>query len=310
MNKTNLEKRIYNAQCYGNIEPIEYMVPYPNLHALVEGQNVKYKDHLLYHDLRMTNEDFFIRVQKAAHWLKASGVHPKDRVMMAGLPFPTAEIIAFGIWTMGAILVLTAQNDLKTAKTACQPIFIVPPELDLEKEIDVFDEQFIPDFKPNLQEEAVIYWKDGKAIRLSHYNLLINANGIQKKLDLFEKDSFYIKLKADSTAWVVLQAILPLYTGAGITSKNPKITISLPTQFDSADYIVDFDWTELKNTTPLHLYIKPENTAVLAIGSSPVHMTAVEKDNQHLKISGHSVMMGYLNNKKNQKIFIKGKMNI
>ena len=94
------------------------------------------------------------------------------------------------------------------------------------------------------------------------------------------------------------------------SSKNPKITISLPTQFDSADYIVDFDWTELKNTTPLHLYIKPENTAVLAIGSSPVHMTAVEKDNQHLKISGHSVMMGYLNNKKNQKIFIKGKMNI
>jgi hypothetical protein len=39
-------------------------------------------------------------------------------------------------------------------------------------------------------------------------------------------------------------------------------------------------------------------------------MTAIEKDNQHLKISGHSVMMGYLNNKKNQKIFIKGKMNI
>ena len=97
MNKTNLEKRIYNAQCYGNIEPIEYMVPYPNLHALVEGQNVKYKDHLLYHDLSMTNEGFFIRVQKAAHWLKASGVHPKDRVMMAGLPFPTAEIIAYGI---------------------------------------------------------------------------------------------------------------------------------------------------------------------------------------------------------------------
>ncbi|HCN23913.1 MAG TPA: hypothetical protein DIS65_00905, partial [Candidatus Marinimicrobia bacterium] len=221
MNKTNLEKRIYNAQCYGNIEPIEYMVPYPNLHALVEGQNVKYKDHLLYHDLSMTNEGFFIRVQKAAHWLKASGVHPKDRVMMAGLPFPTAEIIAFGIWTMGAILVLTAQNDLKRAKTACQPIFTVPPELDLEKEINVFDEQFIPAFKPNLQEEAVIYWRDEKAIRLSHYNLLINANGIQKKLDLFEKDSFYIKLKADSTAWVVLQAILPLYTGAGITSKNP-----------------------------------------------------------------------------------------
>ncbi|MCS5640057.1 MAG: hypothetical protein NZ709_00965, partial [Candidatus Marinimicrobia bacterium] len=137
-----------------------------------------------------------------------------------------------------------------------------------------------------------------------------NANGIQKKLDLFEKDSFYIKLKSDSTAWVVLQAILPLYTGAGITSKGPKIKIGLQDQFKSSDYIIDFDWTELKNTTPLHLYIKPENTAVLAIGSSPVHMTAVEKDNQHLKISGHSVMMGYLNNKKNQKIFIKGKMNI
>jgi hypothetical protein len=39
-------------------------------------------------------------------------------------------------------------------------------------------------------------------------------------------------------------------------------------------------------------------------------MTAIEKDNQHLKISGHSVMMGYLDEKENDKIFIKEHMSI
>ena len=39
---SDLEKRIYQAQCIGNVEPIEHMVPYPNLRSLVDGQNIKY----------------------------------------------------------------------------------------------------------------------------------------------------------------------------------------------------------------------------------------------------------------------------
>ena len=308
MNKTNLEKRIYEAQCYGNVEPIEYMTPYPNLHALIEGQNVKYKDHLLYHDLNITNEDFFKLVQKSAHWLKASGVEPQDRVFMTDLAFPWAECIAFAVWTVGGTLVISNQEDIQTAISHCKPKYTVQPDTNVEKEIDAFNEQFDPDFKPNLQDEALIYWTKGKGIRLSHYNLLVNANGVQKKLDLFEQDTYLIQLKSDSTAWVVLQAILPLYTGAGIASKKSKITIGLPNQFNSADYIIDFDWTKLKNTTPPRLFITPENTAIVSVGSSPVHMTKFELKNQDLWLSGHSVMMGYLDKKESENIFIDGSL--
>ena len=35
---SDLKKLIYKAQCIGNVEPIEYMVPYPNLRALNEGK--------------------------------------------------------------------------------------------------------------------------------------------------------------------------------------------------------------------------------------------------------------------------------
>ncbi len=35
--KTDL---LYRAQTIGNIEPIEYMIPYPNTQSLIEGQRV------------------------------------------------------------------------------------------------------------------------------------------------------------------------------------------------------------------------------------------------------------------------------
>ena len=33
---SDLKERIYQAQCLGNVQPIEHMVPYPNLRALVD----------------------------------------------------------------------------------------------------------------------------------------------------------------------------------------------------------------------------------------------------------------------------------
>ena len=38
----SISDRIYNAQCLGNIEPVEYIVPYPNIFSLLEGENVKF----------------------------------------------------------------------------------------------------------------------------------------------------------------------------------------------------------------------------------------------------------------------------
>ncbi|MBT7424405.1 MAG: hypothetical protein HN782_09375, partial [Candidatus Marinimicrobia bacterium] len=45
---SDLKEKIYQAQCLGNIQPIEHMVPYPNLRALVDGQNIKYGQKLVY----------------------------------------------------------------------------------------------------------------------------------------------------------------------------------------------------------------------------------------------------------------------
>ena len=55
---TDLQQRIYQAQCLGNVEPIEHMVPYPNLRALVDGQNVKYGKKMVYADLGLTSVSY------------------------------------------------------------------------------------------------------------------------------------------------------------------------------------------------------------------------------------------------------------
>ena len=52
---TDLQKRIYKAQCIGNVEPIEYMIPYPNTHALIEGQNIKFAEQVIYEQGNITN---------------------------------------------------------------------------------------------------------------------------------------------------------------------------------------------------------------------------------------------------------------
>ena len=36
--QSDIKERIYKAQCIGNIEPIEYMMPYPSMRSLIEGQ--------------------------------------------------------------------------------------------------------------------------------------------------------------------------------------------------------------------------------------------------------------------------------
>ncbi|MEC7848787.1 MAG: hypothetical protein VX736_03655, partial [Candidatus Neomarinimicrobiota bacterium] len=49
-----------------------------------------------------------------------------------------------------------------------------------------------------------------------------------------------------------------------------------------------------------HFGVCPENTAAFCIGNTPVHLTHYEKDGSALKIQGHSVMMGYLNDQANE----------
>ena len=103
----------------------------------------------------------------------------------------------------------------------------------------------------------------------------------------------------------MLKTILPLYTGTSISDKSANITFS--TKSD-ADYQVKFEWTKLTDTNPQSLYILPEATAVLAFGNTPNHIVSIIDNKDSFAINGHSVMMGYIDDKENNKVFKSGSL--
>jgi hypothetical protein len=152
----------------------------------------------------------------------------------------------------------------------------------------------------------MVFWDKGKGIQLSHYNLLVNANGIQHAIDLFENQTYHISITPNSMAWVILQAMLPLYTGAPLTSENPHMTLGI----DEVDFRIQFEWDKLVETTPPSLYVCNENTAFISMNKTPIHLTAMDDDTFPKAITGHSVMMGYLDDKLNEKVFKDGHLKI
>ena len=125
MKTSELKERIYNAQCIGNVEPIEYMVPYPNLRALIDGQNIKYGQKMVYAQESLTSDKLYKMAQQTANWLQSNGAAPKDRVMLETLSFPESEIAALGIWTLGCSLVFSGDEDFKSASDDTKPVFTI-----------------------------------------------------------------------------------------------------------------------------------------------------------------------------------------
>lgn len=282
------------------------MVPYPNLRALVDGQNVKYGEKMVYADLGLTSDMVYRLAQQIANWLVSEGVKPKDRILMGQLPFPQCEVLAFGIWTLGASLVLIGDNDFEKAKVAASPTFTVTKETGYFEKIKSFPEEHDPTFKPLLGHEAMVFWDKGQGIRLSHYNLLVNANGIQHAIDLFENQTYHINLAPDSMAWVILQTMLPLYTGAPLTSENPDMKLGI----GEGDFHIQFEWNKLDETSPPSLYVCNENTAFISMNKTPIHLTAMDDNTNPTEITGHSVMMGFLDDDLNEKMFKGGRLKI
>ena len=296
---SDLKERIYQAQCLGNVQPIEHMVPYPNLRALVDGQNIKYGEKLVYADNKLTSDNIYSMAQQTANWLSSMGITPSDRILVEKLPFPQNEILAFGIWTLGASMILTGDNNIQEATQYGSPSLVINNKLDYFEKIKKFPTAYNPDYKPLLADEAMVFWNNGKGIKLSHYNLLVNANGIQHAIDLFEDQTFYVDLEPESMAWVILQVILPLYSGAPLTSKDPDIFLGEI----EGDFLIKFDWAELKETTPPSLYILNENTAFISMNKTAIHLTGMNNSKKPTELTGHSVMMGYLDDKLNEKVF-------
>lgn len=301
---TNINERIYQAQCVDGVEPIEHMVPYPNLRSLIDGQNIKYGKKMVYADFKLTSDDIYKLAQQTANWLESEGISSNDRILIKNLKSPDAEILAFGIWVLGASIILNSDDSfVKTEKIAKMTI---SSETNFFKKIKLFPECHNPKFKPLLHDEAMIFWNNGNGIRLSHYNLLVNTNGIQHGIDLFENQTFHVNLKSNSMPWVILQLILPLYSGAPLTSKNPDIKLGLK----GCDYNICFNWKKIEKTLPPSIYVCNLNTAFISINKSPLHLTGLNHPTNPTAIKGHSVMMGYLDNNLNEKAFKNNELKI
>ena len=296
-----INKNIYNAQCIGNVEPIEFMIPYPSMRSLIEGQNIKYSKQTIIYKPHLTNLDFYNYIQRTANWLESIGAKPKHPIIIPTLEYPQSEILLYGIWQLGAIAVINANLDHeKIANQLNDPIFI-SDKTSLFNEIKNFSEKYNPKYKPNLSEEALITFETGNGIKLSHYNLLVNANSIQKALDIKSRTKIYCNLEPDSSAWAVFKAILPIYSGCIFDKENPDLSINT----QDGDYLLRYDFQNLKKFSKNDIAICPENTAAISIGSIPIHLTDFYLTKNDLKIKGHSVMMGYLNQELNNSSFKK-----
>ena len=301
---TELKKRIYQAQCIGNVEPIEYMVPYPNLRALIEGQNIKYGKKMVYADHGISSDKIYRMAQQAANLFVSLGLKPGERIMIQALPFPESEIAILGAWTLGSSLVFTGDGDFNGAIKHAKPNLIITKEMKFLEQIRKFSDEFSPNVKAFLEDEAVVFWLEGKGVRLSHYNILVNTNGVQHSVDLYEDQFFDIEIEPNSLPWVILKVVLPLYSGAPICKSKADITFGL----DKSDYIIKYDWDSISGSLSNELNVCNENSGFISIGTEPIHLTGINDLEKPTAINGHSVMMGYLDENENQKVFKNGKL--
>ena len=299
----SISDRIYNAQCLGNIEPVEYIVPYPNIFSLLEGENVKFGNNYLFLDQKITNNDFLILINQASNWLSENKIGTKSRVVMENIDCPLAEIIIFAIWASGNSAIISNESISKKDLAKLNPIIVLNnsncPSLEILRN---YSSHFTPLFRPSLHHEALLYFKNNKFIQLSHYNLLVNTNGTCKHLDLKRGSTLKINLPSTSTAWVILQLLLPLYSGTTITNKDSDITIGLDGQYNNANYIIRMQWDTVSKEENI-IHFLEENTGVLSFGDKPIHMTSIKIKKGVINIKGHSIMMGYTDKKSNSKIF-------
>ena len=287
---------IYKAQTVGNIEPIEYMIPYPSTQAIIEGQIIKYKNEKVFKDYGLTNIDFFNSIQRTSNWLNDQGVLPKDKVVINDNSFLNSILLLYGLWHIGAIAVfLEKENYSPKNKLNAK---CLDYSGDLIKVTESHSSHFIPKYKPLLNDHAVVVVSNDKTVFLSHYGLLVNANGLQKLLNLKQQQSFFCDIKPKTSFWVVICAILPIYAMAIFTSKSPSILLT----YDNIDIEDGFklreDWVNIDNNKVNELSLCKENSAILTLKNNPIHLTDYKIIEDELWLKGHSLMNRYFENDK------------
>ena len=297
--KTDIKTKIYNAQCIGNVEPIEYMTPYPSMRSLIEGQTIKFSGQIMNEISNITNQDFFDLVMQTSNWLQGIGIEPKQRVIVPELEHLECQILLFGIWNMGCSAVFTQGQSIENIDKRIVDAQTVRLNDSLFDTIKAYSNKYLAKHKPLLSDEAVLSFEKESGIRLSHYNLLINVNGIQKAIGLESRTSFYCDLRTGSICWIIFQAILPVHCGLIYNNKNSKLTIGE----SGKDYNLRRDLNNLSSFASNDIAICIENTAALSINGEPIHLSDYDMLNDGIRVRGHSVMMGYLDDEINKVAF-------
>jgi len=272
----------------------------------MEGQTIKFSDQVIIEKFKITNLGFFSLVQQTSNWLESIGVKPRQRVIIPKLTNSQSEVLLFGVWNLGASAVFSHNLNITEVKRSCKNVQALKFKTDLFKEIESFSENFEPKYKPLLSDEAVLTFEKKPGIRLSHYNLLVNVNSVQKAIKLKSRTRFHSDLEVGSTCWVIFQVILPFYCGCIKDKNKSDVTIGL----SGSEYNMRHDLKNIEKFSDNDIGICLENTAALCIGKNPIHLSDYKITKKGIKIKGHSVMMGYLEDKINEKIFNKDDLTI
>ena len=291
--KTDL---LYRAQTIGNIEPIEYMIPYPNTQSLIEGQIIKFAEQIIYKDYGITNMDLYKKIKQTANWLTNQRIKPKDNVVIEKLDFPQSELILLGLWQLGARGVILENEGLSIDKRLSAKKLKIGKSV--FEEIASYSSDFIPDYKALLSETAVNVIMENKIILLSHYGLLVNTNSLLKILDIQPGQSFFSDIYPQSSSWVVIKLLLPIYSGCVYSKNDPVITISYNNLEQNKGFLIRNDWENFENFKSNHIGICTENSAAFCVGKQPLHLTDFKINNKKICIKGHSVMNGYIDKNK------------
>ena len=148
------KNQLYKAQTIGNIEPIEYMIPYPSTQAIIEGQVIKYGNEMVFEDYNLTNIQFYELIQKTSHWLSEQGILPKDNVVIDETSFLNSILLLYGLWHLGAVAVFLEDSKLKIDKSIKAKFLNY--DYSIIDQIESYSSKFIPKYKALLNEDAVI----------------------------------------------------------------------------------------------------------------------------------------------------------
>ena len=296
MTKKSKTDLLYRAQTIGNIEPIEYMIPYPNTQSLIEGQIIKFAEQIIYKDYGITNMDLYKKIKQTANWLTNQRIKPKDNVVIEKLDFPQSELILLGLWQLGARGVILENEGLSIDKRLSAKKLKIGKSV--FEEIASYSSDFIPDYKALLSETAVNVIMENKIILLSHYGLLVNTNSLLKILDIQPGQSFFSDIYPQSSSWVVIKLLLPIYSGCVYSKNDPVITISYNNLEQNKGFLIRNDWENFENFKSNHIGICTENSAAFCVGKQPLHLTDFKINNKKICIKGHSVMNGYIDKNK------------